>query len=308
LLALVATLLIGVYVFGPTLVARRVLDFVVPRRNLAQSKSEEILPGILWSIIPFWLAWLVRHVGPYSLPPNAKVDLQVFFSGLESDLFSNSNRAAFFSSAESFWQLNVCVSLRLYAIVIALSLLFNVLISYYGRMRTWLAPRRNVWAILKWILGIIVLPRISEWHVILSNVLLPSKDMTIEVDVLTKSGILYKGRLSENVLAPTGDLQSLTLDSPQRFRREQYLEAVKAGKEPKAEAFWKPIPGNIFVIIASDIASLNVRHIPAVREFGVRFNDIRDAMKGIEAALKEIQKKRAGTFETPTTPGDEPAA
>lgn len=264
------------------------LDFVVPRKNLAQSKGEEILRGILWSIIPLWLAWLVRHVGPYSLQPNAKLDLQLFFSGIESDSFFNTNRAAFFAAADSFWQLNICIALRLYVIVIALALLINLLITYYGRLRAWLDPRKNPWSILKWILGIIVLPRISEWHVILSTVLLPSRNMTIEADVLTKSGILYKGRLSDKVLAPSGDLQSITLDTPKRFKREQYLDAVKAGNKPNAEDFWKEIPGNIFVIIASDIASLNVIYIPAVREFSKRFADIQEALKQLNVRITAI--------------------
>jgi len=294
LLALVTTLLVAVYVFGPTLVARRILDFVVPRRNLVQSKSEEILTGVLWSIIPLWFAWIVRHVGPYSLPPNAKLDLQVFYSGLQSDSFFNSNRESFFSAADSFWQLNRCVALRLYAIVLILALVINLLIASYGRMRYWLSSRKSLWSAMRWVLGTIVLPRISEWHVILSTVLLPTRDMTIELDILTKSGTLYKGRLADKVLAPSGDLQSITLDNPTRFRRDHYLSAVNAGQNPKPKEFWTAIPGNMFVVIASDIASLNVNYIPVVevRQYSRQYTDIKQALKDIELKIAEIQPGR----------------
>jgi hypothetical protein len=116
--------------------------------------------------------------------------------------------------------------------------------------------------------------------------------MSIEVDVLTKSGTLYAGRLADKVIAASGDLQSLTLDSPRRFRRDQYFEAQKAVPSVKVEAYWKPIPGNLFVVVASDISTMNIRHVPPVRRFGERFKDVADALKEIERKVRELEKSR----------------
>lgn len=297
MIALVASLLIAVYVLGPVLIARWILGFVVPRKNLVLSKSEEITRGIVWSIVPFLLAWLLRHSGPFALPANAKFDLQLFFSGLYSDSFFVQHRDEFFSAADSFYQLNRCLVLRLYTIVFIGSLCINLLIINHGRMRAWLAQRSGLWSLVRWALAIFVLPRISEWHVVLSPVLLPAKRMSIEVDVLTKTGTLYSGRLADKVIAPDGDLQSLTLEGPRRFRREQYLEAQKSDPRVKAESFWKAIPGNMFVVAASDISTLNIRHIPPVRRFGERFEDIAAALKELQQKLREVEgsKKNADT-------------
>ena len=292
MIALVATFLIAIYVLGPDLIARWILGFVVPRKNLVLTKSEEILRGMMWSIVPFLLAWWLRHWGPFALPPNAKIDLQVFFSGLYSESFYNEHRADFFSAASAFFELNRCLTLRLYLIVLVASVIFNILITRYGRIREWLRGRDGFWSLPRWALALFVLPRISEWHLVLSPVLLPSTRMSIEVDVLTKSGIMYSGRLADKALTPSGQLASLTLESPRRFRREHYLEARKADPSAKAEFFWKPIPGNLFVIVASEISTLNIRHIPAVSRFGEKFQDIAKALKQLEQKLHDLEQSK----------------
>jgi hypothetical protein len=292
LIALVATLLIAAYVLGPDLTARWVLSFVVPRKNLTLSKSEEITRGVLWSIVPFGLAWGMRHWGPFSLPANARIDLQTFFSGLYSETFFNQHSADFFAAAGSFWQLNLCLCLRLYAVVLITSILFNFLITEYGRLRKWLESRKSwYWSLVRRVLATFVLPRISEWHLILSPVLLASKSMNIEIDVLTKNGILYAGRLADKVLSASGDLQSITLAKPRRFRREDLLKAREVDPKVPTESFWKPIPGEMFVVVASEIATLNIRHIPAVPEFAAKFDDIASLVKELAIKLKTIEAK-----------------
>lgn len=308
MIALVATLLVAVYVLGPDLLARWVLSFVVPRKNLLLNKSEEITRGILWSIIPFGLAWAMRHVGPFSFPANAKIDLQLFFSGLYSESFFNLHRTDFFAAAGAFWQLNVCLFLRLYVLVLAISLFFNLLINKYGRIRKWLDEKttgfRPFVRLVRWCLKTFVLPRIAEWHVILSPVLLASKKMTIEVDILTKNGIMYAGRLSDKVMAASGDLQSITLGNPRRFRREDYLKARENDPNKKVDpaSFWKPIPGELFVMVASEISNLNIRHIPTVPEFAEKFTDIAQLVQEIGnklVALEAAKKRQAMQRGTP---------
>jgi len=160
-------------------------------------------------------------------------------------------------------------------------------------IRNWIASRRGLsW--LRVLLSTLILPRVSEWHVILSPMLLPSPDMNIEVDVLTKSDVLYQGALRDKILSQDGSLQSITLENPRRFQREKYLEARTQNPDCKAEDFWKAIPGSLFVVIASDITNLNIRHLPSsVRRFGQEFGDVADAIKLLRAAVSKIQNEKS---------------
>jgi hypothetical protein len=300
-IALVSTFLVAAYVLGPDLFSRWMLGFVVQRRNITQSKSEEITRGVLWAIIPLWMAWMFRHVGPWSLPQNSKIDLQVFFSGLYSDLYFKDHQQEFFDAAGSFIRLNVCVLLRLYLVILLSGILLNFLIKKYGTIRHFLASKtkgsktlgllsRNALSIL----STVVLPRISEWHVTLSPILLPSKEMNIGVDVLTKSGTLYAGALEDKVIGPDGNLQTITLRDPRRFRREEYLEDKKNSLKPKPENYWKAIPGNLFVIMASDITTLNVRHLPAtVGQFRGEYRDISEALNRLRSKVLDLSQKES---------------
>lgn len=291
MIALVFTILVAVYVLGPDLLARWVLSFVVPRKNLVLSKSEEITRGILWSIIPFLIAWIFRHTGPWAFQSGAKFDLQVFFSGLYSGSYFEENRNAFFGAAGTFWRFNLCLLLRLYATVLIASVIFNCLIVKYGKIRRWLEGKNSLfWSVLGWLLATFVLPRIAEWHLVLSPVLLASKKMTIEVDILTKSNILYAGRLADKVLTGTGDLQSVTLRNPKRFKRGEYLRAKKSGDNLKIDDFWKEIPGELFVIVASEISTVNVRHIPAVPQFAKKYPEIAGEMRKLRLLLEKAEQ------------------
>jgi hypothetical protein len=261
-IALVVTLLVALYILGPDLVARWLLGFVVQRKNLLETKSEEITRGIMWAILPLWAAWALRHVGPFALPPSSKFDLQTFFSGIYSESYFKDHQSAFFAAAGSFIRLNACILVRLYAIVFLCSLIFNSLIGRYGRIRARLTSQKKKSRLLA-VLTTIILPRISQWHIILSDILLPSKKMNIAVDALTKDGTLYQGILENKMIAPDGSLQTLTLTEPKRFRREPFLKDRENSPDLKPDSYWKPIPGNLFVIMASDITTLNVKHVPA---------------------------------------------
>ena len=115
-------------------------------------------------------------------------------------------------------------------------------------------------------LAFVVLPRIAPWHLLLSRLQLADDHLHVHLDVLTKQGILYQGRLGDKVLAADGALASITLAEPKRFRREQYCEAIKAQQEgvnpPSARAFWRSIPTNLFIIMGSEIQTINIRHVP----------------------------------------------
>jgi hypothetical protein len=118
---------------------------------------------------------------------------------------------------------------------------------------------KSTW--MKTLLATVVLPRVSEWHVLLSDMLLPSKNLVLSADVLMSSNTLYQGRVQDKMLNPDGSLHSITLASPRRFLREQFHAEQQQLPEVSSEDFWLTIPGNIFIIMGADIKNLNLRYV-----------------------------------------------
>jgi hypothetical protein len=106
-----------------------------------------------------------------------------------------------------------------------------------------------------------IVPRISEWDLLFSDMLLPEGTFRIMADVLTKTGGLYQGTIQDRMLNNDGSLQSITLANPRRFEREEFRKAKAEDIETVSDEFWFNIPGNLFIVMASDIANLNLRYI-----------------------------------------------
>ncbi len=256
MLALLVSFLVAVYVLGPDLISRWVLGFVVPRKNLVQSRGEEITRAILWAAIPLVAAvWWASWTG--ALARNGSVtDVETVFSGLESETFFRDHRPEFFSSLNAFLTMNLCLLWRLYALVIGFSVLFNLLILRYNHI--W-GRFRSRW--MRSFLSTIVLPRVSEWHVLLSGMLLPPGRFMLTADVLTRTNALYQGRVQDKMLNPDGSLHSMTLANPRRFLRDEFLAQKLVDPEVKSSDYWISIPGNLFVMMGSDIGNLNLKYI-----------------------------------------------
>jgi hypothetical protein len=256
MLTLGVTFLVAVYLLGPDLVSRWILGFVVPRKNLVQSRGEEVTRAVLWAAIPLSFA-VLWAVSTGALTQDGHVnDVQTVFSGLYDDKFFEAHRTEFFASLRPVFLMNLSLLVRLYGIVVGGSLLLDVLILNYNRLRNALKPR---W--LKTVLATIVLPRASEWHVLLSDMLIPSKDHVLRADVLTRSNALYQGRVQDKMLGANGELLSLTLSEPRRFLREEFQRELVTGLEVSTDDFWKEIPGNLFVLLGSDIANINLKYV-----------------------------------------------
>jgi hypothetical protein len=106
-----------------------------------------------------------------------------------------------------------------------------------------------------------IVPRISEWDLLFSDMLLPEGTFRIMADVLTKTGGLYQGTVQDRMLNSDGSLQSITLANPRRFERAQFRQAKAQDLETVPDEYWINIPGNLFIVMASDIANLNLRYI-----------------------------------------------
>lgn len=142
-------------------------------------------------------------------------------------------------------------------IVICVSIGLTIVIRFYGSIRRNLDDHEH----LRSLLATLILPRVSDWHVLLSRMLLPSRGLLLFVDVLTKGDNLYQGRLTDKSLGADGGLVNVTLTEPGKFRREQYLEAQKSVSTISAADYWASIPGEIFVIMGSDITTVNIGYV-----------------------------------------------
>jgi hypothetical protein len=255
-LALVVSFLVAVYLLGPDLVSRWILGFVVPRKNIVQSRWEEFTRAVLWASFPLAVAILWAISADAFRSAGHLADLEMVFSGLYSERYFDAHSVDFFSSLRAFFWMNVSLLWRLYILVIGFSLLLNYIILHYNSLRNALKSAR-----MKTLLATIVLPRVSEWHVLLSDMLLPSKNLALSADVLTKSNTLYQGRVQDKMLNPDGGLHSITLASPRRFLREQFHAEQQDLPEASSDDFWQTIPGNLFIIMGSDITNLNLRYV-----------------------------------------------
>ena len=256
MLALCLTFLAAGFILAPDLLFRWILSFVVPRRSISQNRGEEITRAIFWALGPLalvigWVRWqhVLQRSGHFT-------DVQVVFSGLYSNNYFEQHTQTFFDSLFRVAGMTGSMLWRLYLIVAVVALTLNVCILRYRWLRSKLKAR---W--MQKALTTLVLPRISEWHVLLSDMLLLDSDASLAVDVLTKSGTLYQGGVQDKMLGPDGSLMTITLVDPRRFLREDFHQAEANHPGIKREAFWRPIEGKLFVIFGSDIANVNVRYL-----------------------------------------------
>jgi hypothetical protein len=254
-LALLVSFLIAVYLLGPDLISRWAADLVVFRKTRVQSHAEEVARAIIGAAVPLVIAFLWARWSGALGRTGTHYDLETVFSSLESDAFFQKHHPQFFQSLRAFFWMNVVILWRLYALVALLSAVRIVIVLNYNRVWRRLHKR---W--MRTLLATIV-PRISEWDLLFSDMLLPDGHFRIMADVLTKTGGLYQGMVQDRMLNNDGSLQSITLANPRRFERDDFRKAKREDLETVSDEFWFNIPGNLFIVMASDIANLNIRYI-----------------------------------------------
>lgn len=255
MLALLVSFLIAVYLLGPNLIARWAADLVVFRKTRSESHAEEVARSILAAAIPLLLAIIWARWAGALWARGTQADVEIVFSALESDNFFQTHHAQFFSSLYAFFWMNYAILWRLYFVVMIACLVRIVVVLNYNRIWRRLHKR---W--MRTLLATIV-PRISEWDLLFSDMLLPEGSFRIMADVLTKTGGLYQGAIQDRMLNADGSLQSITLANPRRFERAEFRKAKAEDLATTAEEYWFNIPGNLFIVMASDIANLNLRYI-----------------------------------------------
>jgi len=290
-LALSLTFVFALYILGPDAFSRFILDFSVPRRSVTLTKSEEVYRAVTWGGVAlagayFWERWsgCISRVWSWG-------ELRTFFAGINSEQFFRENQDKWFESLHAVAWMNFCLLWRLYAVVLILSVILCISIHYYATIRHFLAGDSLHLRISRSVLAAIILPRIAPWHLLLSRIYVREKDVQIHLDVLTKMDILYQGRFEAKSLAADGTLVSLTLGEPKRFRREEYSDEKAKGTKPDAATFWKAIPNNIFVLMGSDIHSINIRYVPIVAALKrrPRSSDLAEQLEALRKAVEQLK-------------------
>ncbi|HWB33310.1 MAG TPA: hypothetical protein VG714_09070 [Acidobacteriaceae bacterium] len=290
MLTLLVTVLATAYFLVPELLARFFIGLRLSRRPATGSRSEEVLRAAFWAIVPLIIAWCTRHLRPFAVPSGISTNSIKVFTALYSDKAFEADPAGFYAALGQFARFNLYLLSRTYLLVILGALSFSWIALRLGTLRARLkSPRIN--SLLHWIF----IPRISEWDVALSPMLVHArKELIVRIDVMTKGGILYRGTVFEKRVTSDGDLATLVIKNAQRMVRADFLkdraeyeqkkEQQPELKKPDTENYWRDIPGELFLLNGSEIATINVRH---VRSVAVLKPSEDERLRAILAAIRE---------------------
>ena len=264
MLALVLSFLVVLYLIVPDAIFRFVFKWFVPLRTLVPAKPETIYRAVVLASIPFVITMLVVwyaplfNAWPFPVEGTAqkrRADYKIVASALYSDAQFNK-----FDSSGEFWPAFTRSSRRqarllvwFYLAVCGEGLLFGFLSANYGKYQ-----RNKFYDILA---EGLLLPNISEWHLLLTPFVFPDKKATVRADVLCTDGTLYNGEVTQYFLDGS-KLSGLILVKPKRFDRRTYLADRDKGLTPDKAQYWKVIPSAKLYLIADKILNINLNYSP----------------------------------------------
>ena len=296
MLTLLVTVLATAYFVVPELLTRFVVSFYFVRRAPTGTRSEEVLRAAFWAVVPLGIAWSTRHLGWWVTPPNTSASTQAVFTGLYSERAFERDPSAFYAAFKNFAEFNLYLLLRTYLIVVTGSAIFGWVALRLGIIRARLASWPRLSALLHWAF----MPRISEWHVALSPMLVHEpKGLIVRIDVMMKNGTLYRGTVFEKRITADGNLATLILQDAQRMIRADFIRDRAAYEDAKAidpslakpdtEDYWRIIPGELFLLNGSEIATVNVRHVRPVAILNPAEDE--DLVKAFAELRSQIEKR-----------------
>lgn len=262
MIALVASLLLTIYLLVPSTVFRLVCGFFVPLRNFIRTRGEEIFQGVASALAPAALALLlVWTTPPFKQHPFGfddtsqlrRADYKLLFGATYSeDVYKRSD--------DQFWKALTRSAHRQGRFVVWYYLFILLEGCLFGRLCV-LYPRLSNRPFYPWMAQNILLPTISEWHLLLTPFYFEDKKTIVRADILCSDHTLYRGRVWQHSLSKDGQLSGLILTEAKRYARDAYLEDKKKGEVSK-ENYWRAIPGSKFYILADKILNLNLSYEP----------------------------------------------
>jgi len=264
LIALAASLVLTLYLLIPSSIFRLIFGFFVPLRSFVRSRGEEVFQGVMSTVVPLALTlvlvWTISPFDghPFTFSDTAQVrraDYKLVASALYSE-------GVFRQSGDAFWKAMTRTGRRqgrflvwYYLLVIAEGMTVGVLSVSYPA----LTGRRWYNRCYKWSAEKVLLPNISEWHVLLTPFFFKDKSTVVRVDILCVDNTLYRGKVVQHSLDKEGQLAGLIITEAKRYARDLYLRDQEKGPVKK-EDYWRLIPGAKLYIFGDKILNLNLTY------------------------------------------------
>lgn len=264
MIALIASALLGLYVFAPYIIFQRFCSLFIRLKKSPRTKTDEIVQGIFAAGLPFFLTVVLFSSGciggsfvPFPLDDShvQKVsDYHIVFTATYSDHYFTDHQAESWEAFNRVCKRQADFLAWNYSLLFLEALAFIWLVRFYGEWKD-----NKVYA---WFASRVLLPAVSEWHVLLTTFNFPAREnRSVEVDVLSKGDILYRGSIVDYFLGVNGDLSGLLLSGAQRFQYDKLKEDRKSNVVKNKEQYWKAVEGGgNFYLPGDNIASLNVRY------------------------------------------------
>jgi len=263
-IALVASVLLAFYLIIPASIFRLVFGLYVPLKNFVLTRGEEIFQGALSTICPFVLAfalvWLVPvfDAHPFGFPDSVglrRADYKLLASAFYSEEVFRSNQGAFWKALTRSGRRQGKLLVWYYAFIMGEGCFLGWLAILYPRFSGIRWYNRTY----RWFAEHVLLPNISEWHLLLTPFFFVDKTTIVRADILCSDGTLYRGIVFTHSITKDSQLSGVVLTDAKRFRREDYLND-KEKRVVKSDDYWRPIPGKQFYILASKILNLNLSY------------------------------------------------
>jgi hypothetical protein len=265
-LALLFSFLLVLYLIVPDAIFRFVFKWFVPLRTLVPAKPETIYRAVILAAIPFVLTivlvWYAPLFNCWPFPvegssQHRRADYKTVIAGLysEKQFDESAAKGEFWPAFTRSSRRQVRLLFWFYLAVVGEGLLFGKLSANYGKYQTNRVYRAVAAGLL--------LPNISEWHLLLTPFVFPDKKAIVSADVLCTDGTLYNGEVREYFLDGS-KMSGMILLKPKRFDRRSYLMERDKGSQPDKSKYWKDIPSAKLYIVADKILNINLNYAPFV--------------------------------------------
>ena len=264
MIALMASALLGLYIFAPYVFFHRISSLFIRLKKFQRSKTEEIIVGIVVAGLPFLVTlalfsngWIGQGLLLFRTPESTEQkisDYHAVFDAAYSESYFTAHEQSTWNALSRVYKRQADFLIWNYLFVLAETVCFILLTSYYWRLKNYKA--------YGWFASRVLLPAVSEWHILLTNFTFPPHEArSVKADIMSKDNILYRGDVEQPFLDATGDLSGLLLKNAQRFQYEKLKEDRKNNAAKAIEEYWTPIPeGGNFYLPSSNLASLNIRY------------------------------------------------
>jgi hypothetical protein len=259
LIAIVAGFLLVAYLLAPGAIYRLTFSFYISSKRFQRTRTEEVVFSVLVTLIPFVLSWILLLHTPLGAYPaiHTPIGKREAYRAILSSLLSDTTHGS-----------PTLISAYLRAAVEQAR--FIALLWFLCAVEGWQTGRviRSYGdyvdgGFLRAFCDRFLLKNVSEWQVLFTTLSLRSDDprTVVEIDALSTLDILYRGRLVNWFTDQNGQLEGIFLINAQRFQRDQLARDRTNNVFKKNDEYWVPVPGSNLYLVASTLASYNVRYV-----------------------------------------------